>query len=122
MFIGLELTKNKKEVKWEEDEEDELDSMSETVLELRQVRLTASVGSGSDNCPCWQACLGAGAKEGERNVVEVTTENAEGDMVTHTILSLRVGATEQVKIYMCKVVTAIAGPRLYIFWGDYRII
>ena len=43
-----------------------------------------------------QACLGAGAKDGERNVVEVTTENSEGEMVTHTLLSLRVGGTEQV--------------------------
>ena len=44
-----------------------------------------------------QACLGANAKEGERNVVEVTTEDSEGDMSTHTILSLRVGGAEQVR-------------------------
>ncbi len=45
---------------------------------------------------CTQACLGAAAKEGERNVVQVTTENDEGDEVTHTILSMRVGLNEQV--------------------------
>ena len=43
-----------------------------------------------------QACLGASAKEGERNVVQVTTENDEGEEVTHTILSMRVGLNEQV--------------------------
>ena len=43
-----------------------------------------------------QACLGAAAKDGERNVVQVTTENDEGEEVTHTILSMRVGLNEQV--------------------------
>lgn len=45
-----------------------------------------------------QACLGASAKNDERNVVQVTTENDEGESVTHTILSMRVGGTEQVCI------------------------
>ena len=44
----------------------------------------------------FQACLGASAKEGERNVVQVTTENDEGEEVTHSILSMRVGLNEQV--------------------------
>ena len=42
-----------------------------------------------------QAALGAKAKEGERNVVEITTKDEKGE-VTHTILSLRVGGIEQV--------------------------
>ena len=37
-----------------------------------------------------------GAKEGERNVVEVITDNDEGAKVSHTILSLRLGGVEQV--------------------------
>lgn len=36
------------------------------------------------------------AKEKERNVVQVTTENEEGVAVTHTILSMRLGVNEQV--------------------------
>jgi len=43
-----------------------------------------------------QACLGAGAEDGERNIVEVVTTNDKGKKVTHTILSLKVGTIEQV--------------------------
>jgi len=46
--------------------------------------------------PSMQACLGAAAKEGERNVVEVTADDEDGEEVTHAILSMRVGGTEQV--------------------------
>lgn len=42
--------------------------------------------------------MGATAKEGERNVVQITTENDEGEEVTHTILSLKVGLNEQVRL------------------------
>lgn len=45
-----------------------------------------------------QACLGVDAKEKERNVVQLTTENEEGEMVTHTILSMRLGVNEQVSV------------------------
>lgn len=45
-----------------------------------------------------QACLGAKAKPGERNVVELTAEDENGQEVTHTILSLSVGVTEQVTL------------------------
>ena len=45
-----------------------------------------------------QACLGAKAKEGERNVVEMTAEDENGQEVTHTIISLCVGRTEQVRL------------------------
>lgn len=44
-----------------------------------------------------QACLGASAKEGERNVITVKTEDIEGEEVEHSILSLTVGGTEQVR-------------------------
>ena len=47
-------------------------------------------------CVTKQACLGADAKDEERNVVQITAENDEGESVKHTILSLRVGGTEQV--------------------------
>ena len=42
--------------------------------------------------------MGAAAKEGDRNVVQITTENDEGEEVTHTILSLKVGLNEQVRL------------------------
>jgi len=41
-----------------------------------------------------QACLGLKAKEGERNVVEVTTEDDEGNKMSCSIVSLRVGFVE----------------------------
>merc|ERR1712228_203466 len=41
-----------------------------------------------------QACLGHKAKDGERNVVEVTTEDDNGKKVTCTVVSLRVGFIE----------------------------
>ena len=44
-----------------------------------------------------QACLGAKAKPGERNVVELTAEDENGQEVTHSILSLTVGVMEQVR-------------------------
>ena len=44
-----------------------------------------------------QACLGAKAKPGERNVVELTAEDENGQEVTHSILSLNVGGMEQVR-------------------------
>lgn len=49
-------------------------------------------------CMVMQACLGASAKEGERNVVQITTENDEGEEVTHTILSMKLGLQEQVRL------------------------
>merc|ERR1712142_560882 len=41
-----------------------------------------------------QACLGQKAKEGERNVIEVTTEDDEGKKISCAIVSLRVGYAE----------------------------
>merc|ERR1711872_1146952 len=41
-----------------------------------------------------QACLGQKAKEGERNVIEVTTEDDEGKKISCVIVSLRVGYAE----------------------------
>ena len=40
------------------------------------------------------ACLGAEAREGERNLVAVTTENDNGKKITCPILSLRIGSKE----------------------------
>ena len=51
-------------------------------------------------CIVMQACLGASAKEGERNVVQITTENDEGEEVTHTILSMKLGLQEQVRLIL----------------------
>lgn len=56
-----------------------------------------------------QACLGAKAKPGERNVVELTAEDENGQEVTHAILSLSVGGTEQVRMNVWEVA---ASPRL----------
>ena len=47
-----------------------------------------------------QACLGVSAKDGERNVIQVTTEDEEGELVKHTILSLRAGGTEQCSLFL----------------------
>jgi len=41
-----------------------------------------------------QACLGQKAKEGERNVIEVTTEDEDGKKISCAIVSLRVGFAE----------------------------
>lgn len=45
---------------------------------------------------CLQACLGSSAKPNERNVVELTTDDQEGDSITCTLLSMSVGGIEQV--------------------------
>merc|ERR1712183_1174151 len=41
-----------------------------------------------------QACLGVKAKEGERNILEVSTEDDDGKKMSCAVVSLRVGATE----------------------------
>ncbi len=40
------------------------------------------------------------AKEGDRNVVQIIAENEEGEEVRHTILSMRVGGTEQCSLFL----------------------
>lgn len=81
-FWGAALTKSNKELKWEV-EDDEGDSMySEKCLELRQ------------------ACLGAGAKVGERNVVELITDDDDGEEVTHALVSMKVGGTEMAPLFL----------------------
>ena len=71
------------------------------MIEGQKFYQISSVGPANQSCAFWcvllQACLGASAKEGERNVVEVTVDNEEGEEVTHTLLSMRVGGTEQVR-------------------------
>ncbi len=70
-------------------------------LELRQVKTFIYIYSNhrSFHFPP-QACLGVSAKVGERNVVQVVAENEEGEKVKHTILSLRVGGTEQCSLFL----------------------
>lgn len=72
-FWGCTLTKGKNETTWDplETEED---------IE-HKLQLTS-------------ACLGAKAKDGERNLVEVTTANDNGEEVVCSIVSLRAGGNE----------------------------
>jgi len=72
-FWGITLSKENKIHSWnpEEDEED---------IE-HKIQVT-------------QACLGVKAKEGERNVIEVTTEDDNGKKMSCAVVSLRVGFTE----------------------------
>ncbi|XP_064381984.1 nucleoplasmin-like protein ANO39 isoform X2 [Halichondria panicea] len=85
-FWGAELSSKQKKITWQDEDDDEDEDMAGIVidktLELRQ------------------ACLGASAKDGERNVVQVVAENDEGEKVKHTILSLRVGGTEQCSLFL----------------------
>ena len=88
---GVELSSKQKEARWPvEDVEPDV----QLRLELRQVFSTVRLSLINRTR---QACLGTKAKAGERNVVEVTTENENGEEVTHTILSLTVGGMEQVR-------------------------
>ena len=80
-FWGAELSAKQKRVQWPKPG-DEMDPDVIVKLEPRH------------------AALGAKAKEGERNVVEITTETETGREVTHTILSLRVGGTEQTPMFL----------------------
>merc|ERR1712141_739148 len=45
-----------------------------------------------------QACLGANAKDGERNIIDVTVSDADGKEATHTILSMARGQTEMARV------------------------
>merc|ERR1712141_344463 len=52
-----------------------------------------------------QACLGANAKDGERNIIDVTVSDADGKEATHTILSMArvdLGFVEKVKFKLAK--------------------
>jgi hypothetical protein len=80
-FWGVELSGKCKSVTWPGSEEDFEPDVT-VRLELRQ------------------ACLGARAKAGERNVVELTAEDEEGDKATHSIVSLTVGGTEQSPLFL----------------------
>ncbi|XP_033633230.1 nucleoplasmin-like protein ANO39 isoform X1 [Asterias rubens] len=80
-FWGDELSGSKKDIKWnpsfEDDDDDDID------IEGIQHFLFLK-----------QAVLGANAEEGERNVVEITTENFEGDDVKQPLFSLKLGLNE----------------------------
>ena len=47
-----------------------------------------------------KACLGVGAKEGERNVVQLTVEDKNGAVQNSVILSLKLGLLEQVRVHV----------------------
>ena len=72
-FLGCTLTKGKNEATW-----DPLETEEDVEHKLQ---LTS-------------ACLGIKAKDGERNLVEVTTANDNGDEVVCSIVSLRAGGNE----------------------------
>ena len=77
-FFGIELTSKSKEYEWKEPDETEDDV--EAKLQISH------------------ACLGANAKDGDRNIVEVTTTDFNGKEVTHTILSLKLGQSEMARM------------------------
>lgn len=74
VFIGCTLSKDKKEFKWDPTEESEDDVE-------HKLQVTS-------------ACLGPKAKEGERNLVELTTEDDDGNKNTYSMVSLRSGGKE----------------------------
>nr|BAB82492.1 nucleolar protein [Patiria pectinifera] len=81
-FWGDSLTGTKKEVKWNPslDDEDDFDNLdSDGIQHFLFLK---------------QAVLGATAKEGERNVVEIETENFDGDNVKQPLFSLKLGLNE----------------------------
>lgn len=80
-FWGVELTGKHRKLQWPRSGEEPEPDVT-VRLELRQ------------------ACLGAKAKPGERNVVELTAEDENGQEVTHAILSLSVGGTEQSPLFL----------------------
>ena len=98
--VGVELSGKQRKVQWPVSEE-ELEPDVTTRLELRQVSWCVHAlhtqPATSKKSLLIQACLGAKAKPGERNVVELTAEDENGQEVTHSILSLSVGGTEQVR-------------------------
>ena len=77
-FFGIELSNKVKEFEWNGPDETEDDV--ETKLQILQ------------------ACLGANAKDGERNIVDVTVTDADGEEATHTILSMARGQTEMARM------------------------
>ena len=74
MISGCTLSKDKKELTWDPlvDSEDDVE---------HKLQLST-------------ACLGHKAKENERNLVEVTTEDDSGNRITCPVVSLRSGGTE----------------------------
>lgn len=72
-FWGCTLTKGKKEYSW---------NPTETEEDIEHKLQVTS------------ACLGAKAKDGERNLVELTTEDDDGNQTTCSMVSLRVGGKE----------------------------
>ncbi|XP_071506602.1 mitotic apparatus protein p62-like [Diadema antillarum] len=79
-FWGAKLSKDKRIFKWDPeaeyaDDEDDDDSIVHFLF-LKQ------------------AVLGSGAKEGERNIIEVETVNFDGEPIKQPLLSLKAGLNE----------------------------
>jgi len=73
IFLGCTLTKGKKEITWNPTEtEDDIE---------HKLQVTS-------------ACLGPKAKDGERNLVELTTEDDDGRKITCSMVSLKAGGKE----------------------------
>ncbi|CAH1782769.1 unnamed protein product [Owenia fusiformis] len=73
---GCELTGEKKEVKWDFEEEDDDTEFLQHTLFLKH------------------AALASGAKKDERNLVVVSTKNFDGEVINQTLVSLSVGVHE----------------------------
>ncbi|XP_022091741.1 nucleoplasmin-like protein ANO39 [Acanthaster planci] len=81
-FWGDSLTGSKKEIKWNPslEDEDDFDNLD---------------GDGIQHFLFLkQAVLGPGAEEAERNVVEIETDNFDGDSVKQPLFSLKLGLNE----------------------------
>ncbi|PFX22973.1 nucleoplasmin-like protein ANO39 isoform X2 [Stylophora pistillata] len=79
-FWGCELSKDKREHKWDSEDEE----LGKADIDQKLV--------------VSQACLGAKAKNNERNLVQVTTTDSSDNSVTYTILSLTSGRKDQSRL------------------------
>lgn len=86
-FWGVCLNESNKKVLWNGNDITELDdgldqNDVEQTLELRQ------------------ACLGENAKEGERNIVNLTADDGSGNELKQSILSMKLGVHEQTQLFL----------------------
>jgi len=79
-FWGVELSEKQKEVVWDPEKEDEEDDINTSGL--------------THFLFLKQAVLGKGAKDDERNVVEITAEDFDGNSISLPLLSLKMGLNE----------------------------
>lgn len=101
MFIlcpGVCLDGNNKKAEWNGTDIGDLEGVDddlEQTLELRQVNAKSIDYFYCASFDPSQACLGVNPKD-ERNVVNVTTESSSGEIITQTILSMKMNLHEQV--------------------------